>query len=168
TYRSPPTPIGTGSNSRFNTYTWVFAIGLPMATLSKFGVCVSRNQVASADTSDEPYKLRSTLFGIVALNKSSVSMGRASPLVIHKFKCGRDVPNCKHVFKIARSREGTTTIRVTLWTCSTAISLLTSFTTSLEMTTTGTPMHKGANNSAIESTNPIEVFWQPISPSPKG
>src|SRR5437667_8668771 len=106
----------------------MFEIGRPIGTRWPNSLPVTSWQVASALTSDDPYKFISTLLGMADANCSANSGGSVSPLQIQYLSLGnllfKSIPDSN----IERSSDGTRTMRVTPFSDSAGIRRDRSFT----------------------------------------
>src|SRR5262245_27328465 len=122
-------------------YTWVFAIGRPMGTLAPSNGLFTK-QVASAATSDEPYKFIKVQSGSSLCRFPSKSSSSCAPLSVQTRRVR------KHLLAVALSRStfaklGTVTKQVT---CSLAIKAANSdasLATAVGATTSGRPYDNG-------------------------
>src|SRR5262249_30541312 len=95
------------------TYACVFAMGRPIGTEATSLSGPSSAHVASAATSDEPYKFSSNPLGTLAKNRSHTARDSGSPLLVQYRRRGRRAPRPGQTSIIAFSNDGTTTTRVT-------------------------------------------------------
>src|SRR5271155_2884034 len=124
--------------------------------------------VASADTSDDPYRFSNRLAPIVSRNLLNVPFDNVSPLLTQTLNSGSNSLKFPSICNIACNNDGTRTIRLTCSRDKIFTSSLTSFPASFAITTTGLPHSNGSSNSHTASTKLGEVFTQQTSPLPNG
>src|SRR5579864_3168699 len=124
--------------------------------------------VASAATSDEPYRLSNTLWGSWLRKDAAKSTRSASPLLVQYLRCGSWSQRLLCVLRRRRKRDGTSTIRVICSLLSVEMSRCGLVSTSSAIRITLIPWSRGPNSSQTASTKLNEVFWQQISSASKG
>src|ERR1700730_15843852 len=124
-------------------------------------------QVASAATSDEPYKFMKQQAGMESRRRSNKSLCMASPLKVHVESLANRRVNLGSLSSII-ANEGTVTKRVICSRSMIDVNWSASALTALETASKRRPMHSGPRVSNSESTKLMDVLWQQTSLSANG